>query len=90
MPQVQLPTGCNSLKFSDGKEYYGKRGGHVNVSDEHAREIGSSSNGQLGIVSGTQALVVGTKRGQWCWPCGRLWQAWSAECPKCGQPTTPQ
>jgi hypothetical protein len=90
MPQVQMPPGCESLKFSDGKQYYGRPGGHVNVADEHARQIARSGNGRLGIVSGTQALVLGTKRGNWCLDCGRLWQAWSTRCPRCGAQTVPQ
>jgi len=88
MPQVQLPVGCNSLKFADGKEYYGKRSGHVTISDDHASQIAKSPNGQLGIVTGTAPQTIGTKAGMWCWDCKRLWQAWSKACPKCGEPTT--
>lgn len=89
MPQVQLPPGCNSLKFGDGKEYYGKPGRHVNVSDEHAAQISRSPNGNLGIISGSMAMTLGTKRGNWCLDCGRLWQAWSTTCPRCGENTVP-
>jgi Zn finger protein HypA/HybF involved in hydrogenase expression len=90
VPIVNMPAGCESLKFGDGKAYYGKPGGHVNVADEHAAQIAKSSNGQLGIVSGAQALVIGTKKGMWCRDCSRLWQAWSSFCPKCNQPTVPE
>jgi hypothetical protein len=87
MPQVQLPVGCNSLKFPDGKEYYGKRSGHVNVDDDHAKMIARSSNGRAGIINGSLTAAIGTKAGRWCTECIRLWQSWSKTCPKCGRET---
>lgn len=88
--RVNLPPGCDSLKFSDGKEYYGKRGTSVVVDDRHARQIPKSRNGALDIVSNRQSLSLGTKAGRWCAACRFLAQAWSVECPRCGRETVPE
>lgn len=93
--RVQLPgasngKGCYGLKMPDGTQYNDKPGGSVTVSDEHARQIRSSSNGQLGIVSGVQATQIGTRLGQRCLRCGFLAQGWATECPKCRGPVAPE
>jgi hypothetical protein len=86
--RVQLPPGCESLKFPGSKPYYGKPGGSVVVADEHAAQIRTSGNGQLGIISGRMTAAVGTRAGRWCAPCRFLAQAWSTSCPRCGAETT--
>jgi hypothetical protein len=87
MPRVNLPAGCYGVKLPT-REVNDKPGGSITVTDREARWIAKSSNGKLGIVGSTQALTVGTKQGRWCYPCGRLWQAWSRSCPRCGRGTT--
>jgi hypothetical protein len=87
-----MPPGCESLKFrptrsGPGKAYYGKPGGSVDVEPHHADQIANSRNGRLGIISGNPTLALGTRRGRWCVPCRFLAQAWSTECPRCGEPT---
>ena len=88
MPKIALPPGCYGLTGPDGSKTKPVRPGtSVTVTDEQAKVIRSSSNGQLGIISGVQATVIGTKRGRRCTRCGRLWQAWSVTCPRCGRDT---
>jgi len=88
VPKINLPAGCYGLTGPDGsKTRRVKPGTSVTVTDEQARVINHSSNASLGIISGTQAAVIGTKRGRWCPACARLWQAWSVTCPRCGRDT---
>jgi hypothetical protein len=86
--KIQMPPGCESLKFRSapgvpGKEYYGKPGGSVTVSPEHAAQIGKSRNGKLGLVNAQQALSIGTKTGKRCQSCGFLGQGWATSCARC-------
>lgn len=89
MPRVSLPTtgkktGAFGLEFPDGyKTPRVRPGGSVEVDDYHARQIRGSSNARLGLISSGQALSIGTRKGRWCDACRRIWQAWSARCPKC-------
>jgi len=86
MPRISLPPGCYGAKLPT-REVNDKPGGHITVTDQEARWIANSSNGQLGILSATQALSFGTKKSRLCPSCARLWNAWSAECPRCGAET---
>ena len=88
MTQIQMPPGCNSLRFpptkaGPGKEYYGKPGGSVSVDDHHAVQIAKSPNGRLGIVTQPRN-AIGTRKGQRCEGCGFLGQAWMRICNRCG------
>jgi hypothetical protein len=89
--RVNLPPGCSGFTCSDGTKYSGKPGGHVNVAERHARDIAHNPQlgGNGGLVSLSTALTIGTKKGRWCMNCGRLWQAWSYMCPRCGEETVP-
>jgi hypothetical protein len=89
--KVQLPPGCGGVTVDDGTRYNAsKSGGVVEVSDKHGREISRNNqyNGNIaGILNPNPGLVVGTKRGQRCVNCRRVWQAWSVTCPRCGLET---
>lgn len=84
MAKVSLPPGCYGLKMEDGTVYNHKPGGSVTVEDRHAKAIGKSSNGQLGIVSAALAVSLGTRAGKRCDACAFLAQGWASECPRCG------
>lgn len=87
MARVQLPKGCYGLEMADGSTYNGKPGGHVDVDDRHAASINTSTNGQLGLVSSTRYLSIGTRVGRRCPACQFHAQAWSTTCPRCGTTT---
>jgi hypothetical protein len=88
MPRVNLPPGAYGVKFAGaGTTPNVRPGSSVQITDEQARMIKKSSNGELGIISGSQAMALGTKAGRWCQPCRFLAQAWSTQCPRCGGPT---
>ncbi len=87
--KVQLPPGCSGLDCKDGTKYTAtKPGGSVTVSDRHAAAINSGQYGDTGFISAKGAQSFGTKRGQRCEPCNRLWNAWNKTCPRCGAPTS--
>lgn len=86
--KVQLPPGCSGFDCKDGTKYTASRpGGTVTVEDRHANAINTGQYGDTGLVSAKGALSFGTKRGQWCRVCNRLWNAWNRSCPKCGTAT---
>lgn len=87
--KVQLPPGCRGFDCKDGTRYTASRaGGSITVEDRHAAAINRGQfGGEGGLVSATGATSFGTKKGQQCDPCGRLWNAWNKTCPRCGQPT---
>lgn len=86
--KVQLPPGCSGLDCKDGTRYTASRpGGSISVDDRHASAINGGQYGDTGLVSAKGAVSFGTKRGQWCRACRRLWNAWNHECPKCGTET---
>ena len=85
--RVQLPAGCYGIEAADGTKYTAKPGGHVEVSDRHAKAIQKSQHQTIGMLNGRQGFYIGTKKGRWCKGCRRLWQAWSIECPRCGGAT---
>jgi hypothetical protein len=82
--KVKLPPGCSGFDCKDGVKYTAnKPGGTVEVSDRHAKAIEDGQFGKTGLVSGKGAESFGTKRGRECPSCGRRWNAWNHECPKC-------
>lgn len=86
--RVNLPPGCSGLDCKDGTKYTASRpGGSVDVEDRHARAINGGQYGQQGFISAKGAQSFGTRRGMYCEPCKRLWNAWSATCPRCGAST---
>lgn len=78
--------------MQDGSRYSGRPGGHVTVSDEHAAAIERSDGGDAGLVQARHRGFLGTKRGMVCTSCvpRRIWNAWSAHCPRCKAPTVPE
>lgn len=91
MTTVQLPDGCYGLDMANGRQYTAdKPGGKVEVSGRDARFIDTSyyGQGQAGIMRGGPQFTIGTRKGRWCEPCRRLWNAWSHLCPRCGAATT--
>lgn len=83
--KVQLPPGCKGFDCADGTKYTAKRaGGTVEVSDRHASAINGGQYGETGFISAKGAMSFGTRIGRWCVDCKRLWNAWNAECPRCG------
>jgi hypothetical protein len=85
---VQLPPGCKGLDCKDGTRYTAsKAGGFVKVDERHARAINQGQYGQQNLMSAKGQQSFGTKKGQLCEPCGRLWNAWNKTCPKCGEET---
>lgn len=87
MPRITLPDGCKGLDMADGTKYTSGAGDKVDVSPAHAKFIKTSYYGESGIMHGGERTNIGTKRGMRCDPCLRVWNAWNAECPKCGNPT---
>jgi hypothetical protein len=91
VPYVNLPPGCSSLRFEDGsRAQAGRPGGRVFLSEAQANTVDRmDGNGTAGLVTGNTGTHVGTKRGRWCFSCTppRLWNAWNAQCPKCGAET---
>lgn len=85
--KVQLPPGCYGFDCKDGTKYTGRPGGHVDVDDRHAKAIRTGQFGQAGFVSASGAVSFGTRRGQRCRPCNRVWNVWNTSCPRCGAPT---
>lgn len=91
MPKVQLPPGNFGFQMEDGTRYRaGRPGGHVNVSDEHAKAIDRvSGNGTAGLVTaGFREFGAVKKPGRWCRQCNKLWYPWRLEC--CGAATEPE
>lgn len=86
--KVNLPPGCYGFDCKDGTKYTAKRpGGTVEVADRHAKAINTGQFGQQDFISAKGSQSFGTKSGQYCEPCGRLWNAWNKTCPKCGVDT---
>lgn len=86
--KVKLPPGCVGFDTRDGRKLNADRpGGTVEVSDRDAEAINKGQYGTTGFISATGAATFGTKRGQRCPDCGRVWNAWNATCPKCGTET---
>src|SRR5579875_21758 len=85
---VNLPPGCGGFTCADGTRYDTRPGTALTLEDRHARDLAKSQYAQAGFIT-AESFTLGTKKGRWCRPCRRLWQAWSQVCPKCGQPTAP-
>ena len=88
--KIQLPPGCGGFTSADGSRYDAKPGTSVEVSDEHAARLRHSAHTSIGMITVDPGTAIGTKKGRYCPPCHRLWQAWSARCPRCGSPTVPE
>lgn len=73
--------------MEDGTRYTGKAGGSVNVAEDHAAAVQRQIGGDGGLAYAGFRGFVGTKRGRWCAACARIWNAWSHECPRCGELT---
>lgn len=89
MAKVNLPPGCTGLDCKDGTRYTAdKPGGAVEISDRHATAVKTGQfSGDGHLLGNVGQLSFGTKKSRRCEPCGRIWNAWSTECPKCGEPT---
>lgn len=86
--KVNLPPGCYGFEAKDGTKYTaGRPGGHVTVDDRHASAINTGQYGQNDFISAKGAQSFGTKAGQLCASCGRIWNAWTTTCSKCDVPT---
>jgi len=89
MTLVRLPDGCSGLDMANGKRYDASQpGGTVEMTSADARYVNRSWYGQAGVMHGGPQFTVGTRRGRWCRPCRRVWQAWSSQCPRCGEATS--
>jgi hypothetical protein len=87
VPKVSLPPGCRSIAMEDGTRYVAEReGGHITVSDSHAKDIDKiRGNGEGGLIHATAGSYGSGGKGRTC--CGRIWYAFTKTCPKCGQET---
>ena len=85
--RVTLPPGCSGLDCADGTRYTGRKGGTVEIEDRHAKALKHGEGITNTMLSAKGLTNIGTKRGQWCPGCNRIWQAWSDLCPRCGRPT---
>lgn len=91
--KVVLPPGCGGLNLQDGTRYTATKasGGRLEIADRHVdavtRQYGPSG---AGLLSAGEPFSFGTRRGQLCTPCNRVWNAWNTSCPRCGAPTTEQ
>ena len=91
MTRVNLPPGCYGFRTESGATPAVRPGSHVDVDDRTARALSKSQYVEKGMLSVAQPTTIGTRKGRRCVPCGgRVWQAWSLECPKCGAATEPE
>jgi len=89
--KVNLQPGCSGFNMQDGTSYTGRPGGHVTVSDEHAKAIRWNVGGDAGLTGHAGfRQFIGTKNGRWCQPCRRVWNRWNSVCVKCGAETIPE
>jgi hypothetical protein len=87
--KVKLPPGCVGFDTTDGRKLNAnKPGGTIEVSQRDADAINKGQYGQTGFISAKGAQSFGTKKGQLCPACGRIWNAWNKTCPKCEVETT--
>jgi hypothetical protein len=87
LTKINLPPGCYGVEGANGQKYSAKPGGSIDVPQSVADRIKKSHAGVNGVLRGGELLALGTRRGRYCAPCRRWWQAWSTECPRCGEPT---
>lgn len=86
--ELQLPTNCYGIELPNGKPINSsKPGGKIDVPDEWMPAVEGSTAAHSGILPTNRGFSLGTRTGRWCAPCRFLAQAWSLECPKCGEPT---
>jgi hypothetical protein len=84
MVRVTLPEGAQGVAWEPRGRVTARAGDQVTVSAGHAAAIERFR--RTGPASG-QRFALGTRRGRRCTPCRRLWNAWSATCPRCGEDT---
>lgn len=84
MPRITLPDGARRVAMDGSNRYTGGPGDTVRVSDTHAAAIRKFAS----RTPRGDRFAFGTRAGRWCAGCARLWNAWSAACPKCGADTT--
>lgn len=92
MPRVHLPPGCGG--FADGdRKYLAERGpgSFVNLDDgsPQLKKLAGQDYASAGLVDAgpEKFFTVRKDDGRWCKPCRRVWNRWSATCPKCGRDT---
>jgi hypothetical protein len=81
-----LPPGCQGFTTAGGETLRPNSNGTITLEDHHASRLKASAHKSIGLVT-SQSFRLGTKTGRWCSACKRLWQAWSATCPRCGDET---
>lgn len=82
--RVKLPPGCTGFrKASDNSVIDGKSGGTVTLEGPDEKSLLKSQHRAIGLVT-PETWTIGTKKGRYCVPCSRMWQAWSEVCPRCG------
>lgn len=79
---MTLPEGCRGVDMASG-QYTARPGDRIQVSPGNADIIRQRAAG----VRRGETFAFGTRRGRRCEPCGRLWNAWNASCPRCEMPT---
>jgi hypothetical protein len=83
MPRITLPEGARAVNMADPRRYTAGPGDQVEVSPGHAANIRRLAQ----RVRSGERFALGTRRGRHCGPCDRLWNVWSAACPRCGAAT---
>ena len=98
MPRVNLPPGCAGIADGNWKRFADKPGGRITLDDTdpvEARQLQKLRNqdyASAGLVDAGPEKFFTTRKddGRWCKPCRRVWNRWSAVCPKCGRDTVPE
>ena len=96
MPRIPLPPGC--FGFADGNRKIladrGPGGFFVNLEDGDPQlaKLRNQDYASAGLVDAgpEKFFTVRKDDGRWCKPCRRVWNRWSAVCPKCGRDTVPE
>lgn len=82
LTRITLPDGCRGVDMATG-QYTSRPGDTITVSTGNADLIRQ----RAARVRHGEQFAFGTRRGRACTPCRRVWNAWNATCPKCGEPT---
>jgi hypothetical protein len=99
VPRINLPAGCAGFADGDSKWMANKPGGFVNLDETDPRDakalqkLKNQDYASAGLVdAGPEKAFIMDKRknGRWCPDCLRMWQGWTRECKKCGNPTVPE
>lgn len=73
---------------SSGAVFKTSSAGVIDVPDAYMPELRSSNAARNGIIGTSRSFSFGTRAGRRCEPCNRTWNAWTAECHTCHNPTT--